>query len=230
MTATHRAAALALLALPFVMAPGKCGFALDFTETILIPDHVEQIVIDADDGSVVATSYARQATLLKRHTFGFEPSVGEVDFTIEDGVLHFVARCKYEGNCRFDHMLELPLGISFEITMKDSQISLGYIGGDIDVTFETGWFRGVRLESPNTRIELGEGDVTLDHATAPETVTVELGEGTVELLVPPGAYQCKFTADNGKVDTSDDITCDDAAEAVLDITVKTGDITVKGAE
>ena len=218
---------VAVLALPVVMGPGKCGFILDFTETFMITDPFGSVVLGADDGSVVATEYERNGAMLKRHTFAFEPSLANSEWSVEDGVLTAEARCKYDGNCRFDHMFELPLGVGFEITMKDSQISLGYIGGDIEVTFLTGWFRGVRLLSPNTTITLDKGDVTLDYQIPPETVTVDLGEGNVIIEVPVGAYRCALIADAGAA-TTNGVTCDDAAAAVLDVHVKTGDIAVTG--
>lgn len=227
-TRRHRLAPalVALLALPVVMGPGRCGFALDYTETFLITDPVERVVLGVDDGSVVATMYEREATLLKRHTFGFEPSVLSPTLEVADGVLTLEARCKYEGNCRYDHMFELPLGVAMEISMADAQISLGYIDSDIEVTFETGWFKGVRLASPNFTLSLEAGDVTLDFAAAPETVTVDVGEGSVAVEVPAGAYRCALAA-SGATKT-DGITCDDAAAAALDIKVQTGDIAVTG--
>jgi hypothetical protein len=45
------------------MAPGKCGFALDYSNTFLITDPIDRIVIRADDGLVISTAYARDATL-----------------------------------------------------------------------------------------------------------------------------------------------------------------------
>ncbi len=217
----------ATAALPAVMAPGRCGFALDYTETILVTDPVERVVLGVDDGSVVATEYDRAATLLKRHTFAWEPSIGDVEWTVEDGVLALAARCKYEGNCRFDHMLELPLDVAFEIAMKDAQISLGYVGGDIEVDFATGWFRGVRLRSANVAIALDAGDVSLDFAAAPATVAVDLGAGDVVVELPAGAYRCALVTDAGATTTTG-VTCDDAAAAVLDVRVGAGDITVTG--
>lgn len=221
------AAVVALVALPVVMAPGKCGFALDYTETFLFTEPVERVVLGADDGSVVATEYERKATLLKRHTFGWEPSVLTPTAAVTDGVLNLEARCKYAGNCRFDHMLELPEGVAFEIAMDDARVSLGYVSGDIEVDILTGWFRGVRLRAPNVAIALDEGDVTLDFEAAPETLGVDLGAGDVTVEVPAGAYQCVLVADAGATSTAG-ITCDDAAAAVLDVHVQTGDITVKG--
>ncbi len=225
---THNLASLAVavLALPVVMGPGKCGFVLDFTETVLITDKIDRVTLGVDDGSIVATMYDREATLLKRHTFGFEPSLGLVSNAVEDGVLKLEARCKYEGNCRFDHMFELPLGVAFEVDMLDSQISLGYIDSDIDINFTSGWFKGVRLAAPNFTLSLGTGDITVDFAAAPEAVTIALAEGDVALEVPAGPYRCVFSA-SGAVDNTG-VTCDDAAPAVLDIQVQAGNITVTG--
>lgn len=218
--------AIAVLALPVVMGPGRCGFVLDYTETQLITDELERVVLAVDDGSIVATMYDRDATLLKRHTFGFEPSLGTVSNAVEDGVLTLEARCKYEGNCRFDHMLELPLGVAFEVDMLDSQISLGYIDSDIDVNFTSGWFKGVRLASPNFTLTLETGDVTVDFAAAPEAVTIAVAAGDVTIEVPAGAYRCVLSASGAVSNTG--ITCDDAAPAVLDVQVEAGDLKVTG--
>ncbi len=219
--------AVALLVLPVTMGPGRCGFVLDFTETMLITDEIDRVVLGVDDGSIVATMYDREATLLKRHTFGFEPSMGTVSNAVEDGVLQLEARCKYEGNCRFDHMFELPLGIAFEVVMLDSQISLGYLDSDVDVTFTSGWFKGVRLSSPNFTLALDTGDVNVDFAAPPQTVTISVQEGDVVLELPAGEYRCALTAGGGAV-SNDGITCNDSATTALDVQVQAGNITVTG--
>ena len=221
--------AVAVLALPVVMGPGKCGFVLDFTETALISDKIDKIVLGVDDGTVDATMYDREATLLKRHTFAFEPSIGELTSlqgATEDGTLTLEARCKYEGNCSFDHLFELPLGISLEISMVTALIRIGYISGDVDITFATGSFKGVRLAAPNFTLTAETAEITADYATAPQTVTIAIDDGEVTLEVPAGEYRCALTA-GGKV-TNTGITCNDAAAAVLDVQVGAGDITVTG--
>jgi hypothetical protein len=222
-------AAVALLSLPVAMAPGRCGFLLDYTETFLITEEVGRVELGVDDGSVIATMYKRECSLIKRHTFGFEPSVGLQRDDVIDGVLELESRCKYDGNCRFDHMFELPEGVDFSVIMADSQISLGYFTGDIEVSFESGWFKGVRLESPNFTLSLTTGDVTADFAAAPESVAIEVGDGDVKLEVPAGEYRCDLASAAGKV-ASTGITCNAAAAAVLDVQVQTGAITVTGVE
>lgn len=223
------AIAVAVAALPVMMGPGRCGFLLDYTETILITEDADRVELGVDDGSVIGTMYKREGILIKRHTFGFEPSVGLQRAEVQGGVLELESRCKYEGNCRFDHMFELPEGVDFSVTMLDSQISLGYFTGDIEVSFESGWFKGVRLESPNFTLSLITGDVTADFAAPPESVAITVGEGDVKLELPVGEYRCDLAVREGKVRTTG-ITCDDAAAAVLDVQVETGDLTVTGVE
>jgi hypothetical protein len=100
--------ALAAPLLLVLMAPGKCGFALDYSNTFLITDPIDRIVIRADDGLVISTAYARDATLFKRHVFAWEPSLVEPTHGVSDRALECEARCLYEGNCRFDFMFETP--------------------------------------------------------------------------------------------------------------------------
>src|SRR5689334_19026737 len=117
MTSMRKHLRLALVAaLPALMG-NHCGLAVDFTETFLITDPVDRISIDVDDGNVDAVAYPREAILLKRHTFGYERTLGTPSFEVADGVVAFEAHCKRQGTCTFDHMLELPLGIGFDITM-----------------------------------------------------------------------------------------------------------------
>lgn len=221
--------AVAVLALPVVTGPGKCGFALDFTETVLITGKVDRIVLGVDDGTIDATMYDRQAILLKRHTFAFEPSLGDLtdaNNAVADGFLTLEARCKYEGNCSFDHMFELPLGIDFEVDMAEALIRIGYLEGDIDLNFVSGRVKGVRLASPNFTVNAETAEITADFATAPEAVTIDVKEGNVTLELPAGEYRCALSA--GGTVTNTGITCNDAAAAILDVQVGDGDITVTG--
>jgi len=220
-------AVFAAACLPVLMGAGTCGLLLDFTETFLVTDPVHTIVIVTDDGNIDATAYERDAILLKRHTFGFEASLGKPEFSIEDGVAFYEVHCKYEGNCTFDHMFELPLGIAFDISMDHANIDIGYTDGDIEAEFDDGRFKGVRLASPRVVVTADSADVDLDFAVAPESVAVDLGEGEVILEVPAGDYRCTLAAASGDVTTMG-VTCLDSATAVLDVRVGDGDIVVMG--
>lgn len=221
-----RPAAMVLVALPVLMAPGRCGFALDYSNTFLITEDIERIVIRADDGLVIATAYERDATLFKRHVFAWEPSLYEPTHGVEDDALECEARCKYEGNCRFDFMFETPPHVGYDIEMKDTRVSLGYTSGDISVVATSGWFQGVQLQSKRVDLDYGDGDVELELIAAPESVSIVVATGDVLLSVPAGSYRCDFTA-SGDADV-EGVTCDDAAEAVLTVTADGGDISVTG--
>jgi hypothetical protein len=213
--------------LPALMGAGTCGLMLDYTETFLVTDPVHTIVIVTDDGNIDATAYERDAILLKRHTFGFEASLEDPHFSIEDGVARYEAHCKYDGNCTFDHMFELPLGVAFDITMDYALIDIGYTDGDIEAKFEEGRFKGVRLRSPNVTITAEDADLDLDFAAVPATVTLRLDRGEVVLEVPAGEYRCALASERGEVTTMD-VTCVDTAAAVLDVDVGDGDVLVMG--
>lgn len=219
-------ALLAVLALPAVMGPGRCGFALDYTETYLITAPIDRVVLNADDGTVVSTSYEREALLLKRHVFAFEPSLEAADHTVEDRQLLLEAHCKYEGNCSFDHMFETPPAVAFDITMDEARVDLGYTVGDVAVTARSGHFRGVQLGSQQVDIDYDEGQVDLELIAIPAAVVVRVGVGSVVVTVPAGSYACIFAASGELRQTG--ITCDDAAASVLDLAVEAGDLRVEG--
>ena len=221
---------VSLLALPLVMG-SYCGISFDFTETFLVTDPVNLIVIDVDDGNVDAVAYDRPAILLKRHTFGFENILLEPTFTVENGVASFDAHCKKKNEvCSFDHMLEVPLGVAFDLTMLDARIDIGYVDADITADIQTGFFHGVRLAAPQLEITARSADVDIDYAVAPEAAVIELDAGDVSLAVPPGDYQCLLDASDGTVEIqAATVVCNDTATSVLDVHTGRGDITVTEA-
>ncbi len=217
---------VAFAALPATMGPGRCGFALDYTETYLITDEIDRVVLAIDDGSVISTSYERDALLLKRHVFAFEPSLETAEHEVDGRDLKLEARCKYDGNCSFDHMFETPPAVDFDITLDEGWIDLGYTRGDIVVDGRSVWFRGVQLGSRTVEVALEEGDVDVELISPPALVDVAVTTGDVTLTVPAGAYRCDFTA--GGAVRNDGVTCDETAAESLRITVGAGTITVTG--
>lgn len=213
--------------LPAFVGAGTCGLVLDFTETFLVTDPVDRIVIVTDDGNIDATAYERDAILLKRHTFGFEASLGKPSFDVTDGVASYEVHCKFAHKCTFDHMFELPFGIAFDITMAQANIDIGYTDGDIAADFDEGQFKGVRLASPRVEIAADSADVDIDWTVVPESVSIDLGRGEVILEVPAGEYRCTLDAESGEV-TLQGVSCLDTATAVLDVRVGDGNILVMG--
>lgn len=198
----------------------------DSTVTYLVHDPVEKFEIVVDRGSIDAVSYDRAVITLKRHTFGFTKQLGQPEESITDGVLRFEAHCLGTDHCTWDHMLEMPPGVGFDVHMKtEAVLDFGRIDGDIAAEFEYGRFNGSRMASANLSITADSAEVVLDFAATPEAVTIDLGDGDVALAVPAGSYRCTLVSDAGKV-TMTGIDCDDAAAAVLDVQLGSGDITV----
>ena len=164
-------------------------------------------------------------------TFVLEPTPGAEGLSVEDGVLSFSAHCEdNDDSCSFDHMLELPFGIGFDITMDDAQIDMGYMDADITASFDTGYFNGVRLASPRLEVTANSAEIDADFAAIPESVVIDVDHGDVTLSLLAGEYQCLLDATNGEVTVEGDgIVCDDAATVVLDVHLGVGDILVTEA-
>lgn len=216
-------------ALPLMMA-SYCGLAVDFTETFLITDPIDRIQIVVDDGNVDAVAYPREAILLKRHTFGYERIILPAEYSVEDGLISFEGHCKKQGVCSFDHLLELPLGISFDITMLDGRIDLGYIDADITIDIESGWFRGVELSAPTTTFVADEADADLDYAIAPQLVDLSVDSGELRLVVPTGSYRCDFEIPGDADFGGATVTCDAAATSTLRVRLGSGTLAIEGKD
>jgi hypothetical protein len=228
----HRRLAPGALVLASIMLRGcHCGLELDYTETFLVTDPVERIVIIVDDGTIDAVSYDRDTILLKRHTFAFENTLETPSYSVEDGVLDSESHCKHNDDiCSFDHLLELPFGVGFDITMDNAGIDMGYIDGSITATFNSGHFRGNRLAAPQLEISAPSAEIDAEFAAVPESVMIDLDRGDVSLQLPAGEYQCRLDSTNGEVTVEGDgIVCNDAATAVLDVHLRVGDILVTEA-
>lgn len=218
-------ASIAVLALPLLTA-AYCGPSVDYTETYLITDPVDRIEIDVDEGTVDAVAYDRVAILLKRHTFGFERVLDPADYSVEDGVIHFSASCSKPDVCSFDHMIEAPFGIDYDLHMDEGFLDLGYIDGDFTAEIGSGRMRGIQLATPTYSFTADDADLDLEFAIAPTSVAIDIGDGDVEIELPAGTYRCEIDAPGS--DAFDGIICDDAAAALLDIRIGSGSLAIDG--
>ena len=220
---------LAVLALCTMSTACPADLMQDFTETYLLTDPVELFEIVVDRGSLVAITYDLSAVKLKRHTFGLASSLVKPEYSIEDGVVRFESHCTgRKDECTWDHMLELPYGVGFDLTMTEALIDLTNTDGDITANFGLGDFKGSGLKSSHVDITAETATVVMEFATAPEAVTINLQAGNVTLTVPAGTYQCNFASAAGEVVMSG-INCDATAASILDVQVAAGDITVSAA-
>lgn len=200
----------------------------DFTETFLVTDPVDRIEIVVDRGSLRAVAYDLEVIKLKRHTFGLASSLSPAEYSVEDGLMRFEAHCTERVNeCTWDHMLELPYGVDFDLTMEEALIVLGDIDGDITATFDFGRVFGERMTTKNFAVTADSATIDFEFITPPESVTIDVQDGSVALTVPAGSYQCSF--ESGSDVAMSGITCDPAAASILDVSIPNGDLTITGA-
>lgn len=224
---TRRAhGALALAALPALLGFSKCGIWFEFTEGRKYVEPFERVRVDVDRGSALFVAYDRPDATLKRHTSGFEPDLGPVHDGVEDGVLVLDAACAADGGCWYDHMLEFPLGVSVEFTMKLGYVEIGYVDRDLVADIDEGGFKAVQLASPTVELTLGTGDLAVDFAAAPQSVALVTGAGDIDLTVPAGSYRCELSAPAPP--TVAGVVCDPAAASVLSAATDDGALTVTG--
>lgn len=220
------APALVLAAAALVGGCGK-GIYYEFTEGFKYVEPFDRIDVDIDRGSLLFVAWPRPDATMKRHTSGFDKEFGPADAGVDGGVLVITAGCKTDDRCWYDHMLEFSTGVSVTIRMGVGYAEVGYVDRDLVVDIDDGAFTGVQLAAPNTDVTLGTGDIAVELVAPFERVTLATGEGDVALTVPAGSYRCEFAVPDEPV--VDGVSCDDAAVAVLAVTLEGGALTVTGA-
>ncbi|WP_096327696.1 hypothetical protein [Nannocystis exedens] len=218
-----RATALAL-----ACAAGGCGKGIyyEFTEGFKYVEPFDHIDLDVDRGSLTFVAWPRPDATMKRHTSGFDKEFGPADAGVDDGVLVITAACKTDDRCWYDHMLEFSTGVSVALRMKLGYVEIGYVDRELTAEIDEGGFYGVQLAGPVVEVSLGTGDIDVELVARPERVTLRSTAGDVALVVPTGSYRCEFTAPQAPA--VEGVTCDPAADAVLDVTVDDGALTVTG--
>jgi hypothetical protein len=107
---------------------------------------------------------------------------------------------------------------------------LAAIDGNVTATFNSGEFTGYRLAVPQLELSSPSAEIEAEFAAAPESIVIDVDHGDVALWLPAGEYQCLLEAANGEVTIEGDgVVCNDAATAVLDVSLRAGDIFVTEA-
>jgi hypothetical protein len=223
-----RAAPVRLLALlaaaPLLTATNRCGVYIEQTENLQFFEPVTRVAFDVHHGSITGTMYPRPSVYIKRHTSGFEAGVGEYGGEVVDDTLQLTGHCAIAHECWYDHMIEAPPGTALSFTFRDGYIELSEFDAEIEAEVGVGRFIGWEIAAPVVDLSYETGDVTIEFAATPERVTIAVGTGDVTLTLPAGPYRCDVTPKP----EIDGITCDEAAAAVLAITVETGAVTLRG--
>jgi hypothetical protein len=170
--------------------------------------NVNSVVLDNTQGHVHITATRGTGHVTVERTTQTLFTKATSTAYLQGGVLHLASRC-HGTVCQVDYRISTPAGIKLEITDRNATVSIDGTPGNLAVT--------------NT----GEGDVTLDLATAPRQIRASTHNGGVGITVPHGAYAVTArTSDGNKTITG--ITVDSHAHHTLRATVDSGDITING--
>lgn len=112
-----------------------------------------------------------------------------------------------------------------KVNTKSGDVRLASLGASVEVTASSGGVSGKDLRG-STVIHGSSGNIDLELTRAAD-VRVDAHSGNVTLTVPPGAYRVQTSAKSGSVKV--DVTTDPGAANLLNVTTRSGDITVKPA-
>ncbi|MDC0669396.1 DUF4097 family beta strand repeat-containing protein [Nannocystis radixulma] len=216
-----------VLGLPLLGGASICGVVLvDIAQRDLIIEPIESIAVSSDQGSVEVDAVGRNGSSLYYYMLGSLRDIGDVGHELDGDHLDVFAICNRLSFCNVNWVAEIPLGgIAVDAQAKNGPVKLVEVDGPATVDVGVGGFEGINLRSPELTVTVEAGDAIVSFEDVPTTVTIDIGEGNVELTLPPGSYRCELESGDGDVDSSA-ITCDDTANSTIQITVGTGDIVV----
>jgi hypothetical protein len=169
---------------------------------------VTQIVLDNTRGQVEITAAGSAPTVaVKRTTTTLFAKAAQTAY-VRDGVLHLGSRCDHT-LCTVDFRIAAPAGVRLRVTNREANVSITGSPGDLQV------------------VNTGEGQITLDLARAPRTISVRTASGDIDLTVPHGTYALSASApEGGKRATGVSLTAE-ATHAIRASTAK-GDVAISG--
>lgn len=157
---------------------------------VTVPGLVKQVVVKVDHGNVEIVAH-RDVTLVEitRTSKDAAPNSGS-QHQVKDGVLTLEGSCGASPKCRVNHRVRVPLDTAVTITVRDGDVALMDIAGDIDVEVGLGNVSGLRLTAAKADVSTEGGNIDLIFAAPPDTLTVNAAAGDIDLRVPSGNYRC----------------------------------------
>ena len=212
-----------LAALP-LLGGSICGEVLaDIAQRELILDPVAEVAFVVDSGSVEVYAFNRNGISLFNYLVGSLYDIGPVEWEIADDTLEVASVCDSFDHCNVDWYAEVPFGTAVDVVTHRGGVKVTGVDGPIVADVEGGGFEGVHVRASTLDITVEAGDVAVAMIVPPTSARVSVGEGNVELTLPPGAYLCELASADGSVDTTG-VTCDAMATAVIHVDVELGDI------
>lgn len=157
---------------------------------VLVPGQVKEVVVRVDHGNleIAASAETTQVEIVRaaRDAAAGQGSTHDV----KDGVLTVEGRCGGLPKCRINHRLRVGIDTKVTVEIKEGDVALMDVGGDISVEVGLGNVSGLRLGAANTTVHTEGGNIDLIYAAKPQALTANAAAGDVDLRVPAGDYRC----------------------------------------
>lgn len=233
------------VALAALTASGLCSCSAVSQKTLAddakVPQRVTSIRLDSKNGNVKVDASADTAAVSvhrKVNYRGDKPS--GTSFHVSDGVLVLSSCGK---NCGVDYIVKVPAGLPVTGGTSNGGLTLIDVGavdvhtsnGEIAVTNATG---AVKLRTSNGGVDVkgvkgggidtqtSNGEVTIQTDT-PQNIKARTTSGDLTVTTPPAKYQISANDSNG--DKNVTFKNDPSGKYRLDLSTRSGDLTVKSA-
>ena len=213
-----------------LLGGAACGVVLtDLAQRDLVVEPAERMTVLSEGGGVEVYAYDRNGINLFYYMRGSFKDIGDIGYQFsEDGTtLEVQSICDRDDFCDVSWFIEIPtnVGTAVEVETHRGGAKLTGIVGDVVADVSGGGFDGVALRSDGLDVVIEAGDAVIEMLEPPTSLLLDVGEGNVELTLPPGSYRCELTTSDGEVDETD-VACDPMAMALVQVTVDVGDITL----
>ena len=198
------------------------------SERVHAPGDVQRVVLTVDNGSVTLLGVPVGARLQIAHEARAFPSTRGFHHKQDGAVLTIEARCGGAPGCRVDHELRVPPHVSVVVQLRDGDVELGDLEGDVQVDVGLGKITGGRLRSASVDVRTEGGAIDLSFAAAPRRLVANAAAGDVSLRVPAGKYQCDLDPKVQATTGAFGVTCDPSATATLAASTGVGKLRIRG--
>jgi Putative adhesin len=188
------------------------------------------IKLDSGDGNVtVQQGSSRSVAVAYTEHFGLKKPT--VKGSVSGSGVELASKCSgiFSQYCSVNYTLTVPAGASLDLETGDGDVTLEGVSGDVTVRSGDGKIRGSELAAKQVTTSSGDGSVALQWSSAPQTVEVSMGDGSIDVAVPTGSGPYAVTHDMGDGRADISVANDPTAPRSIRLDMGDGSISVKYA-
>jgi len=200
------------------------------TTTMTLPQHVDRIEIDADEGDIrLEAARAPDVVIIEEATWIWDrPRLHQ---EVRNGVLRLKAECppaRLLDRCSSDLTVRVPFDVDVKVEGDAGDIRVDGLAGHIDLSTGAGDVHGVDLHPVTAKVNTDAGDVDLAFGTQPVDVDAFSDAGDVEVEVPGGGeFRVDALTEAGDI-AVENVLRNDRALRHIKAETDAGDVTVRG--